>query len=387
MYKTSNVIRFKRAICPVQIILSIKVFSMKKCTVLVTGSAAPGFVSIVKALRANTTYELNIIGSDYIETLGSKVFVNNHFVLPDNRSPEYADSLLEVCMQEHVDVVFPIRTDDQLPICKKFGDFRDAGIEPAIVTTNPDLLDTLLNKRKLLEYCQKVIQIDTPNFHSTETADGLRDAVMKLGYPDIPVTIKPCYSNGSRGFRILDEHRDKRKQFFEEKPTGIYTTLDDVLNVIGDTFPEMLVMEYLPGNEYTVDVLCRKGITFATIPRLRTKMTGGITTKGIIVNDENFERISDSCNSIVEGFGLSYNVGLQFKVSQKNIPLLLESNPRLQGTTTMSVAAGVNIPEIIIQMALQEFDYEYVPSIKWGLEMHRIWQELFSDGKQIWKNE
>ena len=380
-------IRFKRASDLVPSVSSLEVFSLKKCKVLVTGSAAPGFVSIIKALKTSSTYKLDIIGTDYIETLSSKTFVKKHYVLADNRSPKFVDSLLDVCKRENVDVILPIRTDDQLPICKRFGEFRDAGIEPAIVTTNPELLDTLLNKKKLLEYCQNVIHLRTPDYHATDNADEFRDAASKLGYPDFPIAVKPCYSNGSRGFRILDQKIDKRKQFFEEKPTGIYSSLDELLSIIGDTFPEMLLMEYLPGNEYTVDVLCRKGITFAAVPRLRTKMTGGITTGGVVANDDNYPIILESCKSVIEGFGLSYNVGLQFKVSRDGVPLLLEVNPRLQGTTTMSVAAGVNIPELMIKMALEEFDYKYTPSIKWGLEMHRIWQELFNDGKRIWKNE
>lgn len=369
------------------IVKAAEEFDLRKCKVLVTGSAAPGFVSIVKALKASTSYEMQIIGSDYTETLSSKSFVDESYVLPDNRSPEFADALLDLCVSKGVDVILPIRTDDQLPICRKYGEFKDAGIEPAIVTTDPELLDTILNKRKLLEYCREIIHLKTPEFSFSTDASGLKEAAEKLGYPELPIAIKPSYSNGSRGFRILDEKLDRRKQFFEEKPSGIYSTLDDVLNTLGESFPEMVIMEYLPGNEYTVDVLCRKAETFAVIPRLRTKMTGGITTRGVITKDDNFELISESVESIVEGFGLSYNVGIQFKESRNGKPLLLEINPRLQGTTTMSVAAGVNIPELMVQIALKEFDYSYSPTIKWGLEMQRVWLEIFKDDKRIWKNE
>ena len=380
-------VRFKR---PARIALHVNAteeFRVKKCSVLVTGAAAPGFVSIVKALKASTVYDMKIIGSDYIATLSSREFVEQIYVLPDNRSPEFSESLLELCIKQSVDVVLPIRTDDQIPICKSLGEFRKAGVEPAIVTTDLELLESLLNKRKLMEYCNNVIGLETPKFLYSNNKDGLRGDVEELGYPDVPIAIKPSYSMGSRGLRILDESIDRRRHFFEEKPSGIYSTLDDVLATIGNDFPEILAMEYLPGDEYTIDALCRKGQTFAVIPRLRKKMTGGITTSGVVVKDHNYEKIKSSVELIVEGFGLSYNVGTQFRESTEGIPLLLEVNPRLQGTTTMSVAAGVNIPELMVQMALQEFDYNYQPKIKWGLEMHRVWLEIFKDDKRVWKNE
>ena len=380
-------VRFKRLTRIALDVKAVEEFRLKKYSVLVTGAAAPGFVSIVKALRASTTYDMKLIGSDYIETLSSKEFVEHSYVLPDNRSPEFAESLLDLCVKMSVDVVLPIRTDDQIPICKKLGEFRKAGVEPAIVATDPDLLESLLDKRKLMEYCSKVIGLETPDFLYSTEKDGLRHAVEKLGYPDVPVAIKPSYSMGSRGLRILDDKIDRRKHFFDEKPSGIYSTLDDVLASIGEEFPEILAMEYLPGNEYTVDVLCRKGQTFAVVPRLRKRMTGGITTSGVVVKDHNYESIKRSVELIVEGFGLSYNVGTQFRESNTGTPLLLEVNPRLQGTTTMSVAAGVNIPEMMVQMALQEFDYSFKPKIKWGLEMQRVWLEIFKDDKRIWKNE
>jgi len=361
--------------------------TMKKCKALVTGSNAPGFVSIVKALRSSKKYDFKIIGTDYRDSHTSRFFVNEHFVLPDNRSEEFPFALLDLCEKEDVDVILPIRTDDQVPICEHFGEFLDKGTTPALIVSDSRLMDTLLNKRKLMEYCENIIEMQVPKYGYATNAKSLSSEISKLGYPTKPVVIKPSYSNGSRGFRILDESIDKKRIFFEEKPSGITTTLDDVIKIIGDEFPEMIAMEYLPGKEYTVDVLCRKGITFAVVPRLRTKMTGGITTGGIISQDANFNMIKDCSEKIVEGLGLSYNAGIQVKESEAGAPLLLEVNPRLQGTTTMSVAAGVNIPELMVMMALEEFDYEYSPNIKWGLEMQRVWLELFSYDGKVWLNE
>ncbi len=354
---------------------------------MVTGSTAPGFVSIVKALRSSEKYDFEIVGSDYREGLGSRYFVKDHYILPDNRSDAFPTALLELCERESVEVILPIRTDDQMPICEHFGEFRDKGIEPALIVSDPKLMDMLLNKRKLLEYCEKIIRIEVPQYGFSTHSEDLESEIKRLGYPERPVVIKPSYSNGSRGFRILDASKDKKRMFFEEKPTGIFSTLDEVLAILGDEFQEMIAMEYLPGREYTLDTLCRRGKTFAVVPRFRSRMTGGITTSGVVSKDSNYNTIKETAEKIVEGFGLSYNAGIQVKESKDGIPLLLEVNPRLQGTTTMSVTAGVNIPELMVMMALEEFDYDFSPNVKWGLEMERIWLELFSYDGKVWTNE
>jgi len=357
---------------------------MKNVTVVVTGATAPGFVSIVRALKRSKHYKFEIVGTDYRLNPSSVAFADQTYVLPDNRSSEFAGALADKCEEVDAEVLLPIRTDDQMPICSNLQRFRNAGVEPAIVVTSPYLMDIILNKRKLMEYARDVIRVRVPKFEKAATAQELEEAVKRLGYPEKPVVVKPSLSNGSRGFRILDEHIDRRRMFFEEKPTGIYSTLTNVLADVGDTFPELLVMEYLPGDEYTVDVLCRKGITFQVLPRLRTKMTGGITTGGILARDERFDAIDHLSRSLVEGLGASYNLGLQVKCDVNGVPQMLEINPRLQGTTIISVEGGVNIPEMMVMMALREFDYEQEFNVKWGLRLQRVWLEVFEHEGRVW---
>ena len=360
------------------------VLSMRSVKVLVTGAIAPGFVSIVRALGSSKKYDMTVIGSDYKTAPSSSYFADRVYQLPDNRSPEFSGALLDLCTSEGIDVLLPIRTDDQLPICRNLAKFHNAGIEPALVVTDPALMDIVLNKRKLLDYCRDVIGMKTPGYRAATTAEGLTQAVSALGYPDVPVVIKPSHSMGSRGFRILDESIDRRTLFFEEKPMGIYSTLPAVFADIGNEFPELLAMEYLPGNEYTLDILCRKGETFAVLPRLRVGTLGGITTRGVLARDSNYEMLMRIAESLVEGLGLSYNVGVQARESKSGVPLLLEVNPRLQGTTVLSVEGGVNIPEMLVQMALHEYDYKQKFHIRWGLEMQRVWLELFSHEGRTW---
>ncbi len=349
----------------------------KRITVLVTGSNAPGFPSIVRSLKLSKKYQTKIIATDWKDNLKGKYHGQKAYVTPDNRTPEFADELLKICQKEKVDILIPIRTDDQVPICQHLEEFNDLGTIPLVATPNPELMEMAINKLKLLEYLKNVADLPTLKYHTASTSSEFIRALEDLGYPSRPVAIKPALGSGSRGFRILDENLDRRKMFFEEKPNGIYSTKEEILSILGDTFPSMLVMEYLEEPEYTLDILCYKGKTFAIIPRRRLRMIGGITADGLI--EKLPEHVNQYVKKVIESFGFSYSIGMQIRRVQGTSDQyhLLEINPRLQGTTVISIAAGVNILEAIIDMAYREFDFNFTPSIKYGLKMERTYQELF----------
>ncbi|MFX0049680.1 MAG: ATP-grasp domain-containing protein [Candidatus Hodarchaeota archaeon] len=359
-------------------------FFIKKLTVLVTGAKAPGFVSIVRSLKLSKKYKFKIIGTDWKKSLGASYFADEDFILPSNDDPEFPEALLDTIKKEKVDVLLPIRTNDLLPICQRLKEFREEGTEPALPTTNPSLLNIALDKYKLLEYTQNIIELETPVFYKAKTLEELKKRVEELGYPNNPVCIKPTRSNGSRGFRILDNQIDRKSLFFNEKPNHVYSTLDRVIEDIGESFPPLIVMEFLPGKEYTLDVLCRKGITFAILPRFRKAMRGGITTEGVLQRDRNYDEMCLFSEKIIEGFGFSYNIGIQMKEDRKGKVRLLEVNPRLQGTTIINTASGVNIPEKMVEMALGIFDYNFKPQIKWNTELERVYFEIFNYEGTVW---
>ena len=78
------------------------------------------------------------------------------------------------------------------------------------------------------------------------------------------------------GVRIISESFDKKKLFYDEKPNSLFTNMDDLKNILGESFPELIVTEHLPGDEYTVDVFRHNNKT-TVIPRIRNHVRSGIT--------------------------------------------------------------------------------------------------------------
>jgi carbamoyl-phosphate synthase large subunit len=133
-------------------------------------------------------------------------------------------------------------------------------------------------------------------------------------------------------------------------------------------------MEYLPGDEYSVDVLVDNGRFISAIPRSRDHIKMGISFVGTVVHDTEIIKYS---RRVVEGLKLNGNIGLQFKRDKTGIPKIIESNPRVQGTIVLCTAAGENMVYEAVKLGIGE--EVTVPKVNWGVKMIRYWDELFID--------
>jgi carbamoyl-phosphate synthase large subunit len=110
----------------------------------------------------------------------------------------------------------------------------------------------------------------------------------------------------------------------------------------------MIFQEYLPGNEYTIDVLSDMNKEpIMAVPRLRIQTKAGVSTKGRIVNDQNTET---ECMNIAKHVGIRGPCCIQMKESAEGILKIIEINPRFGGGTIFTTLAGANFPAMIIDM-------------------------------------
>ncbi|MFW9913828.1 MAG: hypothetical protein ACFFEU_15220, partial [Candidatus Thorarchaeota archaeon] len=178
-----------------------------------------------------------------------------------------------------------------------------------------------------------------------------------------------------------------QRLFFDEKPQAVYTTLRQLTQDIGDDFSEITAMDYNCASEYSVEVLCRRGQTFAVLVYSSNPLSDKMITYTVLTKDQNFPIIEKLAQGIVEGFGLSYSIGMKIWVDSEGNARLFDVIPHLLDDAMLCLHGGINLPELVIEMALREFDYNYSPTINWGLKMQRIWLELFSYEGDVWKSD
>lgn len=347
---------------------------LKSIKVFITGAGAPGAPGIIKSLRKVSEREITIIGGD--ASPGNSVgagLLDKVYQIPFAESSDFIEKVLKICMSEKVDVVIPLVTRELLAFALNKKLFLQKGIYVSV--SDPRSLETANNKYLLMKFCREN-KIPVPDFHLVQSLDEFRKAARNLGYPGKKICFKPPVSNGLRGFRIIEDGQDRLYSLINEKPNNIYIGFEEFVSIClpGKYFPDLIVMEFLPGEEYSVDVLADNGKFISAIPRSRDFIKMGISFVGTVIEDK---EIIEYSRKIVEGLKLNGNIGLQFKRDSHGIPRIIESNPRVQGTIVLCTAAGENMVYEAIKIGIGEKTGG--AKINWGLKMIRYWDELFLD--------
>lgn len=338
--------------------------------VLITGAGAPGAAGIIKCLSKSK--QLDIWCCDANEDASGKHLLKNFFKIPAASDKNFVSEVLKKAKQHKIEVILPLVTRELLLFARNKKKFEHAGVR--VICSDEKALEIANNKALLYQFLESK-KIVVPDFVVVNSVAEFQRAAKKLGYPAKKITFKPAVSNGSRGFRVIYDKADKAHLLWNEKPNNTYISYQEICNILRIQMPvDLLVSEYLPGEEYSVDCLANRGKCLLAIPRLRSKILNGISVGGEFVNNKEIVAYSQQ---IIEALGLHGNIGIQVKRAADGRFKILEINPRVQGTIVTNLAAGANLPLMAVQQELGKKIFPEKVKIKWGLKFVRVWKEIF----------
>ncbi|MHA2209132.1 MAG: hypothetical protein ACXABV_08180 [Candidatus Thorarchaeota archaeon] len=359
---------------------------MKSVRVLVLSSSDSTFFQIIRTLEEHRRYNFLLFGygsdNEFIQR-----FHNIQIIEKQTSEDNLIPFLLDICQENEIDVILPASFEYLNPLCRNLEKFRASDVEPIIPVSDTSLLEILTHRPVLFEYCMNVLSIPVPEYRTIRSRGMIKNATDSLDYPQKPILLSPSKLSQNRSIRLIDNSKDLQRLFFDEKPQAVYATLRQFTEDIGDDFSEITAMEYDCTSEYSVEVLCRRGQTFATLVYSSNPLSDKPMAHSVLTKDHNFPIIEKIAESIVEGFGFSYSVGMRIWVDSEGNARLFDVIPHLCDNVMLCLHGGINLPELVIEMALREFDYNYKPSIKWGLRMQQVWLELLDHEGDVWKTD
>ncbi len=341
-------------------------------TVLVTACGAQFMPGLANCLKQNGERKIRIVGTDMKIDPTLRTIVDVMYEVPSADDKHYVDRLLEICEKEHVDVLMPFMSAELLPLIDRKGSFERIGTKVSVSDRYSVQMTT--NKYKFYAFMQEH-GLMVPKFAPVRKASDLLSACKKCGYPMNAVCVKATELSGSRGIRIIKPGVSKFDLLFHEKPISFYTTMEELHSTLGerDEMPEMMAMEYLPGEEGSVDLLAENGKILYMCYRESNVNLHSIPQTATLSNNKEAYEIAEQ---VISALGLTGNADLDFKADADGHPVLMEINPRIAATMQIFKEGGLNLPYLRVKHLMGE----ELPKvdIKYGVVMKRRYLEMFN---------
>jgi len=340
---------------------------MDSVNLLITGVGAPGTLGTLESLK-QLPFPYKCIGTDLESQTANQLLFDTFYPVPPPEDAAFIDTIRDIVTQEKINILLPQVTRELSPLADHKDMFVQLGCH--VLVNDREKIKILNNKYRLMQHIQQ-LGFPVPEHRWVNSKTALQEAAHRLGYPNKKVIVKPPVSNGMRGLRILTESSDQVADFLNKKPDSAQCSLHNLLTIFpNETLPDLLVCEYLPGTEVSVDCLCKDGEPVLILPRTRDKIRSGITFAGTTVCDN---VIINQCVEIIQSLGLDHIVGFQFKYNTQGYPLILESNPRIQGTMVLGAFCQANVIAGAVSQALG-YPFESTQAgIHWGVQLSRYW--------------
>jgi hypothetical protein len=300
------------------------ILSKKKVLVYPCGTEIG--LEIHRAVEYSTYFELWGGSSNYDH--GRYVYrlhIDNLPYIADNSSKELIIEFQARIEKYDIDYIYPAM-DGVLSILSQYANI----FKQKIIA--PDSNTSRITRSKRLTYQLLGDYIKVPEIY---------EDIAKI--QTYPIFIKPDVGQGSQGAKKID----------------------DVYKLHNINLDNMLLMEYLPGDEYTVDCFTNNiGKLIYASPRYRKRIKNGISVSSSSVYGNDFIKIASIINDKLQQRGGWF---FQVRKDRSGDLVLLEVASRIAGTSAYARSKGVNLPLLTLYLYsgnnidyVQENQYEVI---------------------------
>lgn len=297
-------------------------------------------IAAIKAL--NLDKRIKIVSADNNKLAAGLYISHKGYLVPSFNDPSFYNTIEKIIVKEGIDIIIPALDTILLDFSLKNKEYlNDLGVK--IMISELDNVEIGLDKWKTYNNLKGIISLPKSFIH-------LEDIDV-----DYPLFIKPRHGSGSENvFKINSEEE---------------------LNFFYNYVPKPIIQEYLNGKEYTVDCLAdNDGKLLLSIPRERIETKSGISIKSKLVNYKELNLMAKKISKNLKFIGPFF---FQVKEDNEGNPNLIEINPRISGTMSLSSHSGANIHSLAVRLLMNE--KIEIPKVNYGKYLTRYWEEIYLD--------
>lgn len=292
---------------------------MREINILITAasrrvSLIQGFGQALKRLGLRG----NVITSDMNVLSPGLYFSNRHYLVPLTTNRRYIPIIKSICFKERIHLLIPT-IDDELQLFGSHAEsFLEMGVRVAVSGAETGAICN--DKHRTVQFLAGK-GLPVPQSWLPEE--------LNLGSLNYPLFLKPRHGRGSVGAHYIANEKELR--FF--------------LGYV----PDPIVQRFLPGREFTIDVLADfSGKIISAVPRERLVVRSGVIDRGQTWNNP---ALIDLGVRVAEALQIRGPANIQLKWHREQ-GAVFEVNPRFSGGINLTMAAGADFPAWLIEMRL-----------------------------------
>lgn len=300
---------------------------------------------VAELVRKGSNGTIRVLSSHGSDREDIFMTADEHFVEPRETSQNdfnYAEWALNTASGRGVKAMLGMRHRKQLIAARD--KFSARGVRLAAGAMSSETID-LCDHKDLFTAEMKSAGIPVSETIAADDLKSLKAAIADIEALGTEVCVKPSVGVYGRGFWRFVKGLN---------PFDIFSTIEanevdpEVYMEAYSKAPKpgrLIVMQYLPGVESSVDCVCDEGTIVAHAVRQKDREKQTVFTGG---------REVDIARAVVAHLRLDGLVNVQTKEDGKGNPVLLEVNTRPSGGVGYSAAAGVNLPLACARMLIGE---------------------------------
>lgn len=279
---------------------------MKRVLVFPCGSEIG--LEIYRSLKYSKEFEL--YGGNSVEDHGMYVYENYISDIPFVDDEQFVEKINEIIKKYNIDYIIPAHDSVVLKLAQ-----NSELVNAKIVTSDKYTCEICRSKKKTYEKFSGIIPI--PKMYNKSE---IRDS-------DFPLFLKPDVGQGSKGTKKVNSVIELESNYEQDK----------------------LILEYLPGKEYTIDCFTSyDGRLLYCNGRERKRISNGISVNTVEVINKTFEELANKINDTLCFSGAWF---FQVKERINGELVLMEIAPRIAGTMELQRAYGINLPLVSLYNA------------------------------------
>jgi predicted ATP-grasp superfamily ATP-dependent carboligase len=275
----------------------------------------------------------------------------------------YTEWCLSECHNRRVNIFWPFRgAENLIGHVKEFEAIGTRLIVPATSDTLNILNDKVLFYNNLAD-----TSLGLPLWYEVNSYEEFIYVVDLMLSDRRTVCFKPAKSIYGLGFKVIRDNQDPLSAFLSSDTVRCsFQEAKSRLKVSHDKFVKLLVMERLPGPEYSLDCLAMDGKLLKVTIRQKPLIAG--RPEKLIFDEE----LIEIAERLAKHFNLSWIFNLQIMDSDEGHKIL-EINPRMAGGLYFSCLGGINYPYWALRLAMEDCAH-LIPGQAYDLLVHQVYQ-------------